>query len=178
MVKEFSDASRKAVVVANKAVIPHKFTESGEVVGGDNFNPKRDVSRLSLTDLRFLSAWRAAKWDDKIATEKLNLEPEAAKRIIKRVSYFKTEDAKVKALADIPTPEWIAAKDVENVYEGGTVNDSQHKSLDRLAKITGAFKTTEVNLTQNIFNLPALSPEVEAKFKALAEEALEAEIVE
>ena len=179
LVKEFSDSSRKSLLMRseNTAVVHHKFTEDGDIVDSSNFNMKRDVSRLNITDLKFLSEWRKAKWDEQVPIQKLNLTAERAKRIIKKVSYFKTEDAKVKALADIPTPEWISAKDVENVYENGTLNDSTHKSLDRLAKITGAFKTTEVNLTQNVFNLPALSPDIEAKFKIIAEEALEAEVI-
>ncbi len=43
--------------------------------------------------------------------------------------------------------------------------DSQQKSLAELAKIEGAYKQQAVTTQINVFNLPPLTPEQEAKLK-------------
>ena len=80
-------------------------------------------------------------------------------------------------MADIHTPNWIAAKHVENVYEGGVLDDSERDSLKELAKISGAYKNTStVNIQTNVFNMPKLSEEAMAKLKEFADG--QADIVE
>lgn len=169
-----NDKARKVTLRGKQVIVPLKFDEDGNPATVDRLIFKR----LSLTDLRFLKILREVNWEISAAVEKANIDLGKAERLIKKLSVFREEDARVKALCEIPTPDWIAAKHVQNVYEGGTLEDSEHKSLQELAKIEGAYKNNlQVNVTQNVFNLPKLTPEVEAKFKQLAEEAIQAETV-
>lgn len=103
-------------------------------------------------------------------------EPRAL-RLIKKLSCFREEDAKVRALCEIPTPEWIAAKHVENIYEGGRLEESEHKSLQELAKIEGAYKQQAPQTQINVFNLPTLPPEKEAELKKVFDTIAEAQHV-
>lgn len=158
LVRHFSDKSRRTVKSGNSYLVPHKFSPEGEVLDDKNFRINRDLSKLNLNDLRFLKLWQSHGWDEVKTLEKCNLHPDQAKKTFKKLAYFKVEDARVRALAEQATPEMVLAKDVENI-ETGKLSDSQHKSLDRVAKIVGAFKTTEVNIQQNIFQMPPLPPQ-------------------
>lgn len=173
--KHFGD---QAVVSTNQTLARHRMTPDGEVVREGNFDPCRDIATLKDSELYFLDVWRESGWNNEEACRKSRLGYEEAKRLCRKLARWHEESLRVEALAKVPTPSWIAAKDVKNVYDGGSLSDSAHKSLERLAKITGAFKTSDVSITQNVFNLPKLSPEVEAQFRVLAEQALEAEVVE
>jgi hypothetical protein len=176
LAKNLSDRSRKVTRVGRQFIVPHKFTPSGDVVTQENFSAQTCLSKLNLADLRFLALWKENKWDDGKTAEAAGLSPEQAEKTLKKLRYFKTEDARIRALAAEATPERVLAKDMENM-ETGLLNDSQHKSLDRVAKITGAFKTAaEINIQQNIFNLPKMSPEAEAALRAIADR--EADMVE
>jgi hypothetical protein len=167
-----NDKSRKVVLRGKQVIVPLKFDEDGNPATVD----KLIFKRLNLNDLRFLGLFRKNEWDVEKTIIESGIEREKAERLIKKVACFREEDAKVKALCEIPTPSWISAKHVQNVYEGGTLEDSEHKSLQELAKIEGAYKNNvNLNVTQNVFNLPKLTPDVEEKFKKLAEEALQAE---
>ena len=172
-----NDGSRKVKIRGKQVIVPLKFDAEG--------NPATDgkiiLKRLTLNDLRFLQSWRGNNWDLVKTRADLRIESQVAERLIKKLQCFRDEDAKVKALAEIPTPAWISAKHVENVYEGGGLEDSQHKSLAELAKITGSYKNTnQVNITQNVINFPQLSPEAQEAIKAIAEkeaDAVDAEVV-
>jgi hypothetical protein len=166
-----NDKSRHITIRGREAIVPLKFDEDGNPAAVD----KLIFKRLSLNDLRFLKVWREQDWDIAKAVAITGVDAEKAERLIKKLACFREEDAKVKALCAIPTPSWIAAKHVENVYSGGVVTDSEHKSLSELAKIEGAYKQQSVGTQINVFNLPKLTPEVEAKFKQLAEESLDTE---
>ena len=179
LVKKFSDKARKTKRVGNKFFIPHKFTPEGKVVTPENFNVLTDLSQLNLSHLRFLELWQSQGWDNEKTLTKCGLAPDIAEKTFKRLAYFKTEDATIKVLAARATPEAVLAKDVRNIEEINPkkeLSDSKHKSLERVSKVLGMFKSSDISITQNVFNLPSLTPEVEAKFKALAEEALEAEV--
>lgn len=168
-----NDRARKVTIRGKQVIVPLKFDEDGNPATVDRLIFKR----LTLHDLRFLQKLRAADWDIEKALSGFEMPRVVAERLVKKLACFREEEAKVKALCEIPTPDWIAAKHVENVYDGGTLQDSQQKSLAELAKIEGAYKNNlNVNVTQNVFNLPKLTPETEAKFKQLAEEAIQAEI--
>ena len=171
-----NDRSRRVTIRGKTALVPLKFDEDGNPATVD----KLIFKRLTLVDLRFLKAWRDAGWNTAKAQEAVSLPIEKVERLAKKLACFREEDARVKALCEIPTPSWIAAKHVENVYGGGTLEDSEHKSLQELAKIEGAYKNNlNLSVTNNVFNLPKLTPEIEAEFKMLAEKALatDAEVV-
>lgn len=173
LVKPLNDKSRKTIQVGKLTLVPHKFTEAGDIP-----RSSQDVvlSKLNLADLRFLQAWRSNKWNDAETLKALNLTADQADKTFKKLAYFKTEDARIKALASEATPERVLAKDMENI-ESGVLNDSQHKSLDRIAKAQGMFKTSESGgNTINIFNLPKISPEAEAALRSLADK--EADVID
>lgn len=161
-----NDKSRKVRIVGKQAIVPLKFDEEGNPATVDRLIFKR----LNLNDLRFLGIFRKQNWDVEKTIAESGLPRDKAERLIKKVDCFRQEDARIKALCEIPTPEWIAAKHVANVYEGGTLADSEHKSLQELAKIEGAYKQQVVSATVNVFNLPKYDPETEAKLKAIAEQ--------
>lgn len=165
-----NDRSRHITIRGKEAIVPLKFDEDGNPATVD----KLIFKRLSLTDLRFLKVWRDEQWDVAKAVALCQIPSDKAERLIKKLACFREEDARVRALCEIPTPDWIAAKHVENVYNGGAVTDSEHKSLSELAKIEGAYKQ-QAQTQINVFNLPKLTPEVEEKFKKLAEESLDTE---
>jgi len=168
-----NDKARKVSIRGKEIIVPLKFDEGGNPATVDALIFKR----LNLNDLRFLSYWRANNWDVEKSIQESGIEKEKVERLIKKLFCFREEDARVKALCEIPTPDWIAAKHVQNVYEGGTLQDSQQKSLAELAKIEGAYKQQSPQTQVNVFNLPQLTPEIEAQFKELAEKALDAEQV-
>ena len=170
-----NDAARKITVRGKEAIVPLKFDKSGNPVGPQS---KLLFKRLTLDDLRFLQVWREVAWDVGQAQKRTGIDGDRLQRLVKKLACFREEDAKVKALCEIPTADWITAKHVENLYTKGGLEDSEHKSLQELAKIEGAYKNTaQLSITQNIFNLPKMSPESEAKLKAIAEAALDAEEV-
>lgn len=162
-----NDKARKVTLRRNQVIVPLKFDEDGEPATMD----KLIFKRLTMGDLRFLRELRIHGWDVLISAEKVGISKEKAERLVKKLSCFRDEDAKVKALCEIPTPDWIATKHVESIYEGGTLSDSQQKSLAELAKIEGAYKNNlQVTVTQNVFNLPKYDAETEAKLKRIADE--------
>lgn len=167
-----NDGSRKIHIRGSQAIVPLKFDADG--------NPATDktriLKRLTLDDFRFLKAWRESDWSIEAAVQKTGVPQNKVERLIQKLQCFRDEDAKVRALCEIPNPEWIAARHVENLYDGGKLEDSEHKSLAELAKIEGAYKQT-AQTQINVFNLPKLTPETEAKLKALAEQAIDAEQV-
>jgi hypothetical protein len=156
-----NDKARKIRIRGKEAIVPLKFDEEGQIATID----KLIFKRLSLNDLRFLQVWKQENWDVAKATEKSGLELEKVERLVKKLACFREEDAKVRALCEIPTPDWIAAKHVENVYDGGQLEESEHKSLVELAKIEGAYKQEAPKTQINVFNLPALDPAREAQLK-------------
>lgn len=166
LAKAVNDKARKIAIRGKQAIVPLKFDEDGNPATVD----KLIFKRLSLRDLRFLGFWRSSNWDIEKAKEKTDLSSEEVQRLVRKLSCFREEDAKVKALCEIPTPSWIKAKHVENIYDGGTLEDSQQKSLQELAKIEGAYKNTgAIQLTQNVFNLPKYDAATEAKLKEIAD---------
>lgn len=156
-----NDGARNIKIRDTRPIIPLKFDKEGKTATDST----RILKRLTLDDLRFLQAWRESSWDIVKATESTGMIPAKVERLVKKLQVFRDEDAKVKALAEIPTPDWIAAKHVENVYNGGTLEESEHKSLAELAKIEGAYKQQAPNTQINIWNLPELPPEQTAKLK-------------
>lgn len=175
LVSKLSDKSRKARRFGNHIAVPHKFKPSGTVISDENFNPKSDVSRLSLDHWQLLEQLQLSGWDLKKSCDILDISLEQGKRLEAKLKYFRYEKAKEKSMVKMLSPDFVAAKHMENVYTGA-LDDSQRDSLDKLGKITGAYKTTEITLTQNVFNLPKLDPETELKLKAIA--AQEAQIIQ
>lgn len=156
-----NDKARKVSLRGKQVIVPLKFDEEGNPATVDRLIFKR----LSLVDLRFLATLRQCTWDIEIAIEKSGLDRPRAERLVAKLAVFREEDARVKALCEIPTPDWIAAKHVQNVYEGGALDDSSHKSLQELAKIEGAYKQQAPQTQINVFNLPSIPADKEAELK-------------
>ena len=164
LVKQFSDRSRRVSKKGKQFIVPHKFTPTGDVIDNSNFEPKRDLSRLSLDDFKLLAALQEKKWDLVAACESIGADLETSKRKLKRLSYFEFEEKKSQALAAVVTPAFVTAKNVEGFYTDA-LTDGQRDHLKELAKITGAYKSTtsNVNVNFNAFTRPQLSPEEEKK---------------
>jgi len=167
-----NDGTRQVRIRGIKSPVPLKFDKDG--------NPARTpqaviLKHLNRDELYFLKLWRDSGWNIAEATAKSGVTPEMAERLVKKLSVFQEEDEKVQALCKIPTPEYVAAKNLEGFYTD-SFSDGQRDHLKELAKMTGAYKTVaSLSITQNVFNLPKLTPEIEAKFKQLAKEALDTE---
>lgn len=165
----FSDRSRKAFRIGREVAVPHKFKETGQVVSTENFNPRSDVSRLSLDHWRLLEQLQLNGWDLAKSCEALSIDLEKGKKLEKKLKYFRYEKAKESSMVKMLTPDFVAAKHMENVYTG-QLDDSQRDSLDKLGKITGAYKSAEtVNIQQNVFNLPRYDAATEAKLREIAD---------
>jgi hypothetical protein len=176
--KAVNDGSRKISLRGSQAIVPLKFDSDGEIVSEQTPSHKLVLKRLTLLDLAFLKAWKENEYKSaEEACSKAGITPDHAERLSRKLACFREEDAKVKALAEIPTPSWIAEKHVSNVYDE-TLTESQHKSLSELAKINGAYKTQNQPgaVTVNVFNLPKLDPESERKLKEVARQ--EAQIIQ
>lgn len=177
LIQEVSDRVRKVIQKGKEVLVPLKFDDRGELLTQDTFDIQKHFKRLSMDDLRFLQAWRKAEWNVQVAIKNSAVSDDKAERLIKKLQIFRDEDAQVKALAEIPTTAWIQAKHVENVYNGGQLEDSERDSLKELAKMSGAYKTSStVNIQTNIFQMPQLSPEAMVKLKEFADS--QADVVE
>jgi len=159
LAKAVNDKARRIKIRGKQTIVPLKFDADGNPATVD----KLIFKRLSLSDLRFLQAWRTNDWDIEKAISASGLQRTVAERFIKKLSCFREEDARVKALCEIPTPDWIKSKHVENIYNP-SLEDTQQKSLAELAKIEGAYKQTAPTNQLNVFNI-SLTPEEEAKYK-------------
>ena len=162
--KKFSDLSRKAILNGNTLVIPHKVKNSGVIVTHENFDARVDLSKLSLKDLAFLETWMDTGWDFEKTCRELGITEDQAKWSYNKVRYFEFEDKKVKALAKVPTPEFVAAKNLEGFYRDN-YSDGQRDHLKELAKITGAYKPTVSINAQVQLEKPDWTPEQEAKLR-------------
>lgn len=174
LVRNIEDGSRKVAKASGKYLVPLKFDDNGTPLSAETFDPAKHLKRLSLDDLRFLHEWRAKDWDHIAVCKSLDIDLAKAEKLVKRLQAFREEDAFTKALAEVPSPSWIAAKHVENVF-GNKLEDSQRDSLKELAKITGAYKpTTNVNINANVLQMPELTPEQAKKarefFDTIADE--------
>lgn len=165
-----NDAARKVTLRHGRVIVPLKFDRQSKPATEQTVILKS----LSLDDLAFLSLWREHGWDVDKATAASTIALTRIPALIKKLQVFRDEETQVKALAEIPTPAWIAAKHVENVYNGGTLEDSEHKSLQELAKIEGAYKQQAPNTQITIWNLPELPPEQTAKLKEIFDTNAEA----
>ena len=164
LVRKFSDRSRKASRKGNQFIVPHKFTPEGDVLDNSNFDPRRDLSRLSLDDFRLLAALQEKKWDLKAAAESVGQDLEKATKRYKKLSYFEFEDKKSKALAAVASPQFVTSQNVEGFFRDH-LSDGQRDHLKELARITGAYKATQVNITQNLLQLPDLPEDKRQEIK-------------
>lgn len=167
----FSSHSRRIKKVGKQFLVPSKYDSDGNLVTSQTPDVKKIARYLTLHDWRFLECWKRHDWDTDKARQELGFTHLQVKRLVKRVSVFREEEVKDKALSAIPTTSWVQARHVENVLGSGQLGDSERDSLKELAKITGAYKSNSINLTQNVFNLPEfLTPEDLAKLKVIGDE--------
>src|SRR5882724_4994813 len=111
LVNKFADKSRGAPTKdGNQYILRHKFTPKGDVIDNSNFEPRRDISRLSLDDFKLLAALQEKNWDQKAACESINVDLATAQKRLKKLSYFEFEDKKSQALAAIVNPAFVTAK--------------------------------------------------------------------
>lgn len=164
LVKPLNDKARKTSRRGNQTLVPHKVKASGETITETNLDAKTDLSLLNMNELRFLDAFRESGWDLDKACGQFGVSLDQGRKTYKKCLWFQKEDEIVKAKAKVPTANYVLAKDLDNVEGVIELSDSDHKSLDRMAKITGSFKTTtDVNVHFNAFLKPELSAEEEKR---------------
>lgn len=146
-------------------LVPLKYDPvTGAVLTEDKFNARKHYKTLDMHDWAFLECWMKHEYNDAKAQDELGLTEYNLARLVKKCQPFKQEEVRDKVLANIPTPTFIAARHAENVLGGAEIDDSKHKSLQELAKITGAYKpTTNINLNVSATAKPQLSEEDERK---------------
>lgn len=170
------DKARLVKRKGSKVLVSHKFTPEGDVLDNQNVSNPKNFHQLNLSELKFLVLWDRNGYDEEKTASESGLSEYQTASMFKKLAHFKQEDAWIKAAVTRATPGFVISQDMKNVYGGGTLNDSQHKSLDRVAKCVGAFKTNDSGATINIFNLPKMTPETEAAIRAIADR--EADVVE
>ena len=86
---------------------------------------------------------------------KSGLDRSHVERLVKKLACFREEDARVKALCEIPTPDWIAAKHVENVYSGDGNHFLGQRVVDNGVYIDPRCKAHEGELrAMNLLTIP------------------------
>jgi hypothetical protein len=175
--ESWSDRARRSVRVGKTTLIPAKFDKQGVPVGPQTKDPVKLIKMLDQRELMFLNLYRSTGWNVNETMLKSGLSETECKRILRKVEDLKDEEPRIKALADIPTTPFIMAKHMENL-DKGSLNDSQRDSLKELAKIQGSYKNTnQINIQNNVFNLPKVDPETAAKLKAIGDAAVDVEQV-
>jgi len=158
--KHFNSRARKVAKVGNQYLVPLKYDQDGKPLTKDSFNIREHLKKLTQYDWIFLECWRRHDWNDLKAKEELKLSEFNLVRLTRKLAPFREEEARDKALATIPTTSYIQARHVENVIDGGKLDDSQRDSLKELAKINGAYKSTnQINIQQNFFQKPQVAPD-------------------
>ena len=162
IVAAVNDSARKTVFRGAAAIVPLKF--------GKDKKPATlatlILKRLNRHDLQFLSLWQESGYSEDIhlLCEKTGLPMARVEWFCRKLDAFKKEDQRIKSLCAIPTPDFVAAKNVEGFYTD-SFSEGQRDHLKELAKITGAYKQQAPSTQINVFNLPELPPEQAAKVK-------------
>lgn len=161
--QHFNSKSRSVKRDHDNYLVPLKYDPvTGAVLTEDVFDARKHYKKLNLNDWAFLECWMKHGYNDEKAKEELGLTDFNLKRLVKKCEPFKAEESRDKVLAKIPTPTFIQARHTENILGGIELDDSDHRSLQELAKISGAYKpTTNLNVNVNAFVRPQLTPEQE-----------------
>jgi hypothetical protein len=160
LVRHFSNRSRKAVIVGGRIAVPQVLSKRGEPLPTQKIG-WRHVWDWTLREARFLSAFQKSGWDFEKTRSELDEEPEWAAKFVKRQSVlsYQIEEDQKKALAAVPTPDWIKAMHVRNVLGLEKIADEKMESMKELRSIVIPKQITPLQV--NNFNFPALSPEQE-----------------
>lgn len=164
LLKTVTDKTRRISQGGKKIVVVHKFNPDGS-------QQKAPIHYTDCTasDFEFIDAWKAHKWDAEAAGKSLGLTERQIRWRVKKLSFIEQEDKIMRAKTKMLSPDYVIAKDLDNLEKVNRLEDTDHKSLDRLAKVQGMFKTSDVSITNNIFQMPTLSPEQAAELKALGD---------
>lgn len=169
LVAHFSDSARKAAVVGRRVEIPKILDEEGEV--RDVWASPDSRFRFNLRQARFLRAYEKNELDLPKACEETKLDPEWAVRFLKTrqvVSYF-DEKNRLKAIAEVGTPEWTKAKMIQGVT-GEWAPERENlaaKCLGMLKEIHFPKAIASLNVQNNTFQMPSLTPEQAAQARLL-----------
>lgn len=168
--KHFNSKSRKVKKDRNHYLVPLRYDAAGKVLTEETFDARKHYKKLTLDDWAFLEAWKRNDYDAIKTQDDLALSAYDLTRLVQKLECFKREEIQDKALATIPTASFIQARHTENVLGGAPLDDSQRDSLKELAKITGAYKsTTQINVQNNVFQMPTLTPAEQQALKAFAD---------
>lgn len=162
--QQLSSKSRNVVPHRGQSVVSLRYDTDGKPLTPDTFDARRHVKTLDQKDWMFLECWKRHGYNAEKAAHELDLGEYDVKRLVKKLDCFRTEEIRDKALATIPSVEYIKARHVESLLSDKEhkLEESDHKSLAELAKIQGAYKTAAtLNIQNNFFAKPQLTPEQE-----------------
>lgn len=175
--KHFNSRARKIKRHHNAYLVPLKYDAKGAVLTEEKFDARKHYKKLTQDDWAFLEAWQRNGYDQIKTQDELNLTAFNLTRLVRKLECFKAEEFQDKALAQIPTAEYIQARHVENVMDG-SLDDSQRDSLKELAKIKGVYKNSlQVNIQNNTIQLSVLSPDEQKRLKEIGDSWTEAQVV-
>jgi len=170
--RHFRSKSRNVARHRDKTAVSLRYDDSGKPLTEETFDARKHLKLLDQNDWRFLEAWKRHDYNSEKAGHELNLSDYSVKALVKKLEPFRLEELHDKALAQIPTSTFIQARHVENLYQPieKKLSDSDQKSLQELAKIQGAYKNTnQINIQNNVFQMPSMTPEQQAELKALGD---------
>lgn len=175
--KHFSNRARKATRVGPKLMIPLPFQDDGKPVMPGEAIPTAD---LSLKEARFLYALHESQGDVERSLEVCKGNYAWMNRFMnsERFRRFDESEERMRKVAEEATPTRIKAELMKGMTGEVERSEIQFKHLSKLADIVIPKKDVTVNVAAtNIWNLPTLSPDVEAKMAQIANQALDAEVI-
>lgn len=167
-----SSKSRNVVSHHGKDVVSLRYDDEGKPLTASTLDSRKHIKYLDQNDWIFLECWQRHGYNAEKAAHELDLSDFNVKRLVKKLDCFRTEELRDRVIATVPSVEFLKARHVENLMapKEEKLDDSDHKSLSELAKIQGAYKNTnQINIQNNVFQMPNLTPEQQAELKALGD---------
>ena len=177
LLNHFSDQSRQASLVGSTVVLPKILDDEGEI--RNTWASPDAVFKLNLKQARFLKAYEETLDLEKAAL-KADVTVEWAKKFLKNQTAlaYLDEKQRLTALSEVATPQWTKAKLVDGIT-GHWVPENPKvavKCLEMVKDINFPRAAANLNITQNVFNLPKLTPDAERALKEIADR--EADVID
>lgn len=173
LVKHFSGRSRKASLTrTNRLQVAKKYDNKGKRVepSENGLVPRRHVFDLSIKEASFLKVWKENDWDFRKAVETTMVKPWWAKHFVQSLDArnYRQEDERDEILAQIPTKTWITARYTAASIGLERPTEEQKWGIQGAERIVMP-KGPAVQITNNILNMPKLTPEQEAQLRSLGD---------
>lgn len=174
LVRHFSNRARKADIIGTRLIAPKKYDENGDPIkpNDDGTLQKSQIFDFSLTQARFLKAWKDCEWDFDKACEAAKVDPLWAKKLANSINAknYRQEEERDQILAQIPSKTWVTARYTEAALGHSEPSQTQQWGLDRVKEIVMPKAAANVQIN-NVLAMPALPPEVLDQLKSIAHQA-------